>query len=292
MLNLVVPKGSLEGETFRLFTEADLPIRRRSDREYNAGIADPRIGQVKILRPQEIAIYVQQGYFDLGITGCDWIHETNSDVVEVMDLPYNKTGDGPPVRIVLAVGRESGVRDARQMPPNSRISTEYPNITRRFFQELDLPVQVFPSHGATEAKVPEIADAVVEITETGSTLIRHGMDIIATLMESSTKLIANRDSYADPVKRAEIDEITTLLTGVMTARGKVLLKMNVPEDKLNDVVGIVPGMKSPTVSRLFNTTYYALETVVVKSEVNLIIPSLKKAGAEDILELPISKIVF
>jgi len=292
VLNLVLPKGSLEEQTLKLFEQADLPVRRGSDREYNVTISDPRIGRVKVLRPQEIGAYVQKGYFDLGITGLDWVGETDSDVVRIMDMAYNKQGVGAPVKIVLAVSRDSGIEKPEQLPGGSRISTEYPNIPRRYFERLGIPVEVQLSYGATEAKVPEIADAVVEVTETGSTLRKNGMQIIAVLLESSTQLIANRRSYEDPVRRQEIEEIQTLLTGVLTARGKVLIKLNVHEENLQKVVDVLPGMKSPTVSRLYGTGYYAVEAVAVKSEVNLIIPRLKAAGAEDILELPISKIVL
>jgi len=291
LLNLAIPKGSLEAQTLQLFAEADIPVQRRSDREYNATIDDPRIGEVKILRAQEIARYVQMGYFDLGITGYDWICETEAEVVTILDMAYNKQGIGAPIKLVLAVAKESGIQKPSDLPPGTRVATEYPNVTRRYFEKLDLPVQVILSYGATEAKVPEIADAIVELTETGSTLRRHGMEVIDVVMESTTKLIANRDSYADPRKRQEIEEIKTLLEGVLNARGKVLLKMNVPDDCLEGVIAVMPSMKAPTVSRLFNTNYYAVEGVVVKSEVNLLIPELKKRGAEDILELPISKIV-
>jgi ATP phosphoribosyltransferase len=292
VLDLVLPKGSLEDQTLKLFEQADLPVRRGSDRAYSVTIADPRIARVKVLRPQEIATYVQRGYFDIGITGLDWVNETGSDIVRVMDMAYNKQGVGAPVKIVLAVSNESGIDRPQQMPPGSRIATEYPNLTRRFFEELGIPVEVQLSYGATEAKVPEIADAVVEVTETGSTLRKNGMQIIAVLLESSTQLIANKESWADPVKRREIEEIQTLLTGVLTARGKVLIKLNVHEDHLQEVVSILPGMKSPTISSLYGTGFYAVEAVAVKSDVNLIIPRLKAAGAEDILEIPISKIVM
>lgn len=292
MLNLVLPKGSLEEQTLRLFEQADLPVRRSSDREYSVTIADPRIARVKILRPQEIGAYVQKGYFDLGITGLDWVVETSSDVVRIMDMAYNKQGVGAPVKIVLAVPNEAGIERPEQMPAGSRISTEYPNLTRGYFEKLGIPVDIHLSYGATEAKVPEIADAVVEVTETGSTLRKNGMKIIAVLLESSTQLIANKQTYADPAKRHQIEEIQTLLTGALTARGKVLIKLNVAEDNLKEVVALMPGMKAPTVSHLYGTNYYAVEAVAVKSEVNLLIPRLKAAGAEDILELPISKIVL
>lgn len=292
MLSLVLPKGSLEQQTFKLFEEADLPVKRRSDREYNATIDDPRIAEVKVLRPQEISLYVEQGYFDLGITGLDWVTENGSDVVDVMDMAYNKQGIGAPVKIVLAVARESGIKDPKQIRPNSRISTEYLNLTKNYFEKLGIPVRVFLSYGATEAKVPEIADAIVDITETGSTLARHGMEIIDVVLYSSTKLIANKAAYADPAKRQAIEEIKTLLGGVLTARGKVLIKLNVAEKNLESVIGMLPAMKAPTVSRLFNSEFYAVESVVVKSEINLLIPELKKRGAEDILEIPMSKIVL
>jgi ATP phosphoribosyltransferase len=291
MLSLVLPKGSLEQQTLRLFEEADLPVRRKSDREYNGTIADPRISRVKILRPQEIPVYIQQGYFDLGITGLDWITETGSEVVDIMDLAYSKQGLGAPVKIVLAVAGDSGITDPSQMKPGSRISTEYLNLTRRYFESLDIPVQLFRSYGATEAKVPELVDGIVDVTETGATLQRNGMRIIKVIMESTTRLIANPAAYADPEKRQAIDELTTLLDGVLAARGKVLIKLNVAEENLAGVIGILPAMKSPTVSRLYNSNSYAVETVVVKSEINLLIPELKKRGAEDILEIPMSKIV-
>ncbi len=290
MIDLVLPKGSLEAGTLRLFEEADLPVQRANDRDYNAVIADPRIGKVKILRPQEIAPAVQHGYFDLGITGHDWVLETASDVQEVMDLGFNRGGLAR-ARIVLAVPADSGIHRPEDVPAHARISTEYLTLTRRFFEKLDIPVEVMLSYGATEAKVPELADAIVDLTETGTSLRRAGFRIVGTLAETSTRLIANKTSWGDPAKRQEIEEIRTLLAGVLAARGKVLIKMNVPEERLRDVIAILPAMKSPTVSHLFGTTYYAVETVAVKSEINLLIPKLKQHGAEDILELPISKIV-
>ncbi|HLH73338.1 MAG TPA: ATP phosphoribosyltransferase [Chloroflexota bacterium] len=290
MIDLVLPKGSLEAGTLKLFEEADLPVRRSSDRDYTASIPDPRIGKVKILRPQEIAQAVQHGYFDLGITGHDWVIEPNSDVHEVMDLGFNRSG-APIARVVLAVPFDSPIERPEDVPPGSRISTEYPNLTHRFFERLNIPVCVSLSYGATEAKIPELADAIVDLTETGSSLRRAGFKIVGTLAETSTRLIANKQSWADPEKRQEIEEITTLLVGVLEARGKVLIKMNVPEERLQDVIRILPAMKAPTVSHLFGTTFYAVETVAVKSGINLLIPELKKQGAEGILEIPISKIV-
>ncbi len=291
MLRLVLPKGSLEEETLRLLEEADLTVRRASGRDYDAWIDDARIGQVKILRPQEIPVYVERELFDLGITGLDWVRENASDVVEILDLGYNKGGIGRPVRLALAVAEDSPITEGQQIRPGSRISTEYPRLTREYFERLGISVEIMLSYGATEAKVPEIADAIVDLTETGSTLRRHGMKIVDVLLESTAKLIANREAYANAVKRREIEEISTLLEGVLAARQNVLLKLNVHQDHLEDVMSILPAMKAPTVAELFTPGYYAVETVVVRAEVNTLIPELKRRGAEDILELPILKIV-
>ncbi|RLG23033.1 ATP phosphoribosyltransferase [Methanosarcinales archaeon] len=289
MLRIALPKGSLEEQTFLLFKQADLDIKR-TEREYNPTISDPRIEQVKILRPQEIPDYVADGYFDVGISGHDWVIESGADVVEIADLPYSKQGAGI-VKIVIAVPDGQKIESAADIKPNSRVTTEYPNITRDYFEKLGIPVEICFSYGATEAKVPDLMDVVVDLTETGSTLRKNNLKIIDTMLESITKLIVNRNSWEDPVKRKEITEIRTLLLSVIEARGKVLLDMNVPADKLNDVIAALPAMKMPTVSKLYNSEYYAIETVVEKEGVNILIPELKRIGAEDILELDISKIV-
>lgn len=290
MLKLVLPKGSLERATLELFEAADLRLRRASDREYRGAIDDPRIDSVAILRPQEIPTYVDNGFFDLGVTGEDWIAETGADVTKVTSLGYSKATDLP-VKIVLAAPRDAGLRSAKDIKPGSRISTEFPNLTKRFFDELGIPVQIFLSYGATEAKVPEIVDAIVDLTETGSTLRRHGMEIIEVLLESRTQLIANNDSYADPEKRQAIDELTILLKGAISARGRVMVKLNVDDANLKQVVELLPAMRAPTVSSLAQEGFYAVETIVPKSEINVLIPKLKKLGAEDIVELPVTKIV-
>ncbi|MEA3345637.1 MAG: ATP phosphoribosyltransferase [Chloroflexota bacterium] len=291
MLRVVLPKGSLEEATFRLFAEANLSVHRGGERDYKLTMDDPRVEEVRLLRPQEIPLYIQEGYFDLGISGYDWIRETESDVVELMELEYNKRTTGQPVRIVLAVAQDSTVRRAEEMPSGSRISTEYPRLTQAFFDQLGIAVRIYPSYGATEAKVPDIVDAVVDLTETGSTLRQAGLRIVATLLESTTRLVANRESYADPQKRAEMEELMTLLRGALAARGQVLVKFNVHEDDLEEAMDIVPAAKSPTIARLYGSDYYAVESVVPKSEINHLIPQLKAQGAEDILELPILKIV-
>lgn len=291
MLKLVIPKGSLEAQTLSVLESADLPVRRSSDRDYHGTIDDPRIDRVSILRPQEIPSYVQEGFFDLGITGRDWVEETASDVEVLTDLDYSGRAGGGVVRIVLAVPNEMPASSLAQMNPGSRISTEYPGLTKRAFDRAGIPVRVFLSYGATEAKVPEIVDAVVELTETGSTLKRHGLKIIETLLESQTVMIANKASAADPVKRRAMEDIITLLKGAMQARGKVLVKMNVGEENLEKVLEILPSMKAPTISKLTHEHDYAVETVVEKVRINTLIPELLQRGASDILELPISKIV-
>jgi ATP phosphoribosyltransferase len=290
MLKLVIPKGSLEEQTLRLFEAADLHVRRGSSRDYHGTIDDDRIERVSVLRPQEIPIYVQDGLFDLGITGQDWIAESDSDVEVLTSLNYAKTGTGHGTKIVLAVPNEHPANTAAEMPPGSRISTEFVRLTERHFEQLDIPVKVRWSYGATEAKVPEIVDAIVDVTETGSTLRAHGMKIIETLLTSEPVLVANREAAADPEKRAAIDDITTLLMGALQAEGRVLIKLNVTDADREAVLAVVPSMKAPTVSPLADGGF-AIETVVEKRGVNRLIPQLKAAGATDILELPISKIV-
>jgi ATP phosphoribosyltransferase len=290
VLRLVIPKGSLEAQTLRLFEEADLRVRRGSDRDYHGSIDDERIERVSLLRPQEIPTYVQDGLFDLGITGQDWIAETGADVEVLTGLSYAKSGTGHGTRVVLAVPSDHPANGAKEMPPGSRISTEFLHLTQRFFADLGIDVKVVWSYGATEAKVPEIVDAIVDITETGSTLRAHGMKILDTLMISEPVLVANRDSAADAEKRRAMDDVVTLLLGALRAEGRVLIKLNVGEADLEAVLEAVPSMKSPTVSRL-QEGGYAVETVVEKRQVNTLIPLLKGLGATDILELPISKIV-
>lgn len=290
MLRLVLPKGSLERATFELFEDADLRVRRGSDRDYRGTIEDPRVASVAILRPQEIPTYVEEGLFDAGVTGEDWIAETGADVVKVTALEYSKQSERP-VKVVLAAPRDAGIERPEDLPPNSKISTELPNVTRAYFERLGIPVRIFLSYGATEAKVPEIVDAIVDLTETGSTLRRNGMEVVDVLMESRTQLVANRAAYDDPVRRKAIDELTILLRGAVDARGRVLVKLNVGRDDLDAVVDALPAMRAPTVSELAEPGFYAVETVVPKATINVLIPELKALGAEDIVELPIRKIV-
>ena len=290
MLKLVIPKGSLETQTLRLFEEADLRVRRSSERDYHGTIDDDRIERGSILRPQEIPLYVQDGLFDLGITGQDWIAETGADLEVLTTLAYAKTGTGHGTKVVLAVPNEHPANSAKEIPPGTRISTEFVELTKKAFADLGIDVRVSWSFGATEAKVPEIVDAIVDVTETGSTLRAHGMKIIETLLTSDPVLVANREAAAEPAKRAAMDDIVTLLRGAIEAEGRVLIKLNVTQEALDAVLAVVPSMKAPTVSPLAEGGF-AIETVVDKRGVNRLIPQLKAAGGSDILELPISKIV-
>jgi ATP phosphoribosyltransferase len=290
MLRLVLPKGSLERATLELFEEADLPVRRSSSVAYRATIDDHRIGEVWILRPQEIPRYVAAGDFDLGITGRDWVEETGSKVVSLGELRYSKAA-ATPVKIVVAVPNDSDWQSADDLPSGARISTEYPELTRRFFEDRGKQVHVELSYGATEAKAPEFVDAIVDLTETGSALRAAGLRVVDTILTSYTELIANPESHADGEKAHAMAQIQTLLEGVLEARGMVLLKLNVATDDLARVVEALPSMKSPTVSKLFGDDGYAVETVVEKAQINVLIPALKDAGATDLLELPLSKIV-
>jgi ATP phosphoribosyltransferase len=290
VLRLVLPKGSLERATLELFAEADLAVLRSSDVDYRATIDDPRVDEVRILRPQEIPVYVAEGLFDLGITGRDWIDETASDVVSLGELRYSKATSRP-IRVVLAVAEESSVRTAADLPVGVRVSTEYPGLTSRYLRQHGVDADVRLSHGATEAKIPEIADAVVEITETGRALRAAGLRIVATILESYTELVANPVAYADDAKRHAMEQLLTLLTGTLIARERVLVKLNVVESDLGRVIELLPAMKSPTVSKLYGEDGFAVEAVVPKHTINTLIPALKDHGATDIIELPIAKIV-
>jgi ATP phosphoribosyltransferase len=290
VLSLVLPKGSLERSTIDLFEQADLEVRRGSDRDYHASIDDPRIDTVRFLRPQEIPSYVEQGLFDLGITGRDWISETDSEVVSLGELEYSKTTSNP-VRIVLAVVKEHPAERGDQLPDGVRVSTEFPALTRRYFDKIGVRATIVPSYGATEAKVPDIVDAIVDLTETGTSLKKHGLKIIDTLLTSRTELITNATAFADPAKRAAMEDIVLLLQGAIRARGKVLIKLNVSDSALDAVLAVLPAMGSPTVTALASGDMHAVESVVTKKGVNTLIPTLKAAGARDILELQITKIV-
>ena len=290
VLKLVLPKGSLERSTMDLFEAADLPVRRDSSVSYKATIDDPRIESVRILRPQEIPTYVADGLFDLGITGRDWVEETGSQVTSLGELRYSKATTNP-ITVVVAVPGDSEYRSVSDLPSGVRVSTEYPELTRRFFADRGVDADIRLSYGATEAKVPDIVDCVVDITETGSALRAAGLRVIDVILVSYTELVANPAAFADPDKRHAMEQVLTLLSGVLEARGKVLVKLNVATDALDAVIEVLPAMKTPTVNELYGSAGYAVETVVPKNEINILIPALKDAGATDIIELPLSKIV-
>ena len=289
MLRLVLPKGSLEKATLELFESADLGVSRSSSVAYKASIDDPRIAEVRILRPQEIPTYVQEGMFDLGISGRDWVTESGADVVSLGELNYSKA-TSQPVKIIIAVSADSPWQTVKDMPAGVRISTEYPELTRRFFGDLGIDADIRLSYGATEAKIPEIADAIIDLTETGRALRAAGLRILDVIMVSYTEVVANKAAYADPAKRHAMEQLMTLLNGTLEARDKVLVKLNVSDEAFDAVIAKVPSMKSPTISKLAGGGY-AVETVVEKRTINTLIPELKDAGATDILELPLSKIV-
>ncbi|HEV3280485.1 MAG TPA: ATP phosphoribosyltransferase [Acidimicrobiales bacterium] len=297
MLRVVLPKGSLERATLDLFAAADLGVTRSSEVDYRATIDDPRVDEVRILRPQEIPLYVASGLFDVGITGRDWVEERSSEVTSLGVLQYSKATANP-VRVVLAVPIDSPVSSVSDLagagtgPDGAlRVSTEYPALTRRFLERHGVRAEVSLSYGATEAKVPDIADCVVEITETGRALRAAGLKIVETLLLSHTELIANPTASKDAEKRHAMEQLLTLLQGALEARGKVLVKLNVAAEQLPGVIEVLPSLRSPTVSELFGGGGFAVETVVAKSEVNVLIPALKDRGATDIIELALSKIV-
>jgi ATP phosphoribosyltransferase len=289
VLKIVLPKGSLEKATFDLFDAADLTVVRSSSVEYKASVEDPRIDEVRILRPQEIARYVEEGLFDLGITGRDWIEETSSDVVSLGELRYSKA-TSQPVRVIVAVADNSPAQTVADLGDGVRVTTEYPEMTKRYFEERGVKADIRLSYGASEAKIPDIADCVVDITETGRALRAAGLRIIDTMLTSYTELIANKAAYADPQKRHAMEQIMTLLTGTLEARDKVLLKLNVSEENMSTVLALLPSAKSPTVASLASGGF-AVETVVLKRGINTLIPDLIDAGASDLLEIPIAKII-
>ena len=289
MLRIVLPKGSLERATLDLFEAADLTVIRSSSVEYRATIDDPRVDEVRILRPQEIPVYVAEGLFDVGVTGRDWVDETGSDVVSLGELRYSKATTNP-VKVVVAVAENSPAQRVTDLPQGVRVSSEYPELTRRFFAERGIEADVRLSYGASEAKVPDIADCVVDITETGRALRAAGLRIIDTILTSYTEVVANPASHADADKRHAMGQLMTLLHGVLEAREKVLLKLNVAAESLEAVLAVLPSAKSPTISELARGGF-AVESLVEKRRINLVNPALRDAGATDLLEIPIAKIV-
>lgn len=287
-LKLGIPKGSLQDSTIKLFAKSGWKINLH-DRNYFPEINDPGI-QCSLCRAQEMPVYVQDGTLDVGLTGKDWIMENEADVVTVDELVYSKTSNRP-ARWVLAVAGDSPYRRPEDLA-GKKIATELKNFTKRYFQQADIPVEVEFSWGATEAKVVSgLADAIVEVTETGTTIRAHGLRIIAELLSTSTQLIANRQAWDDPWKRDKITQMRTLLQGALRAENLVGLKMNVPQDKLEQLMQLLPSLTSPTVSNLYQADWLSIEIVVQESTVRDLIPDLQSAGVEGIIEYPLHKVI-
>ena len=287
-LKFGIPKGSLEKATIHLFEKSGWRINING-RSYFPDINDDTM-ECSICRAQEMSRYVESGTIDAGLTGKDWIEENESDVHVVDDLVYSKVSQNP-ARWVLAVPKGSPIQTLEDLR-GKKISTELVNYTRRYFKERGIDVQVEFSWGATEAKVVSgLADAIVEVTETGSTIRAHGLEIIHDFMQSNTQLIANRAAYEDPWKRDKINQITLLLKGALHAENMVGLKMNVPESRLEGIVQLLPSLNAPTVAHLYNQAWLSVETVVEARMVRDLIPELLKAGAEGIIEYPLNKVI-
>ena len=287
-LKFGIPKGSLQKATINLFEKSGWRININS-RSYFPDIDDQAI-ECTICRAQEMSRYVENGTIDAGLTGRDWIEENESDVVVVDDLIYSKVSQNP-ARWVLAVPADSAVMTLQDLA-GKKIATELVNFTKRYFQEKGINVQVEFSWGATEGKVVSgLADAIVEVTETGSTIRAHGLKIIHELMESNTQLIANKEAYADPWKKNKISQIILLLKGALRAENLVGLKMNTPEERLDDVIKLLPSLNAPTVAGLYQKDWYSVETVVEEHVVRELIPELIEAGAEGIVEYPLNKVI-
>ena len=285
---LGLPKGSLEESTKSLFAKAGWKIAT-SSRSYRPSIDDPELGG-RFIRAQEVSRYVEHGFFDCGLTGQDWILENESKVVDVCDLIYSKVSTRKS-RWVLCVPEASSVKTAADLA-GKRIATELVNTTKRYFEQKGVSVHVEFSWGATEVKVPDLVDAIVDITETGSSLRANKLRIVDTLLETNTKLIANRASWENPAKRKKIETIALLLKGALEAESKVGLKMNAPKKSLEAIIKAIPALRNPTISPLSSPEWVALETIIDESVVREIIPQLKALGGEGIVEYPLNKVVY
>jgi ATP phosphoribosyltransferase len=288
VLKLGIPKGSLEKATIELFKKSGWRIKL-AKRSYFPEIDDDELA-CSICRAQEMSRYVEQGVIDAGITGKDWILENESDVVIVEDLVYSKVSRRP-TRWVIAVPGDSDIKKLEDLE-GKKIATELINYTRKFFAEKNINVEIEFSWGATEAKVVSgLADAIVEVTETESTIRAHGLRIIYEMMTSNTQFIANKTAWEDPWKREKIENIVLLLQGALKADKIVGLKMNIPADKLDNIISILPSMNAPTVSNLYNTDWYSVETVISEYQVRELIPKLIRSGAEGIIEYSLNKVI-
>ncbi len=285
---LGLPKGSLEESTIELFSKAGWQIVR-SSRSYKPVFDDPELDG-RFVRAQEMSRYVELGFFDCGLTGLDWVMENGSDVVSVCDLIYSRAS-AVSSRWVLAVPESSPIKSLKDLQ-GRRIATEVVNITRQFLDQHGIEAEVEFSWGATEVKVPELVDAIVELTETGSSLRANKLSILDTVLQTNTQLIANKSSWANPEKRKKIENIALLLGAALEARGKVGLKLNCPKSRLDALLGDLPALRKPTVSRLAEEDWVALETIMEEKIVREIIPILKAHGAEGIIEYPLNKVLL
>ena len=285
---LGLPKGSLEESTRSLFAKAGWKITTNS-RSYRPSIDDPELDG-RFVRAQEVSRYVEHGFFDCGLTGLDWIQENASDVVEVCDLVYSRASTLKS-RWVLCVAEDSPVKKPEDLA-GKRVATELVQTVKRYFKSKKIPVDVEFSWGATEVKVPDLVDAIVDITETGSSLRANKLRVVDTLLETNTKLIANKKAWADPVKRKKIETIALLVRGALEAESKVGLKMNAPKSAVKAIIAAVPSLRDPTVSPLNNPDWVALETIIDESVVREILPRLKALGAEGIVEYPLNKVIY
>ena len=287
ILKLGLPKGSLQESTFSLFKKAGYGFSVYS-RSYFPSTDDNEL-EAMLVRAQEIARYVEEGIFDAGLTGKDWILENDADVHEVMDLCYSKQSMRP-CRWILAVPESSPVQSVKDLE-GKHIATEAVKMTQRYLEKNGVKAEVEFSWGATEVKTPDLVDAIVEITETGSSLRANKLRIVDELLVTTPRLIANKTSWEDPWKRRKIENMALLLEGALNAEGRVGLKLNCPREALDTVLGILPSMKNPTISRLSDDEWVAVETILLETEVRSIIPELKDAGARDIIEYPLNKVI-
>jgi len=286
-LRLGLPKGSLQQGTFDLLVRAGYKCTV-SSRSYYPTMDDPEIEPV-LMRAQEIPRYAAAGAIDAGLSGLDWIVETDADVVQVCDLVYSKASRRT-ARWVVAVAQNSQIKSPKDLE-GKRIATEVVNVTKKYLAGKGVRAEVEFSWGATEVKVPDMVDAIVELTETGSSLAANDLRILDTVLETNTKLIANRDSWADSWKREKIETLAMLLQGALLGAQKVGLKMNVARSNLEEVLGLIPALRQPTISALTNEEWVAVETVLDEREARDLIPELRKAGAEGIVEYPLNKVI-
>lgn len=287
-LKIALPKGSLEEATYQLFKKAGFNIAVGA-RSYYPTVDDPEL-EIVLFRPQEMPRYIEDGVVDCGLTGYDWVVENEADVQEIAELKYSKATNRP-VRWVLAVHNDSKFKSVQDLK-GKKIATELVNVTKRYLESKKVKAEVEFSWGATEVKPPNLADAIVEATETGSSLRANNLRIIDTVLTSTTRLIANKKSLKDSAKKAKIDSVVLLLQGAINAQDKVGLKMNVSKSNLNKILKLLPALKKPTISSLSSDGWYDVDTIIDEAVVRELIPDLRKAGAEGIIEYPLNKVIY